>query len=138
MSYKIDDLSRSAACDALTGRIDAGASAGRIEFFTGSAPTATTDGDSGTKLGTCPLSDPSFGAASAGVATANSITSDTSVDASGTPGHFRIKDSNNVVRGQGAVTATGNGGDITFDSVTWIEGGTIAMTSLTLTVPASA
>lgn len=125
---------RNAMIDAITALIDAGAGAGALTFRTGAAPAATTDADSGTLLATCPLSDPSFGAAAAGTATANAITSDTSVDASGTPAHFRIKDSNAVVRLQGSVGTSG--ADINFNSVTWVLGGTVAVSSLTLTQPA--
>ena len=131
---KISNLIRSAMIDALVDAIDGGASAGTIEFRTGSAPANTTDADTGTLLATLTFSDPAFGAASNGVATASAITSDTNVDASGTPGYFRIKDSNGVVIAQGSVSTSG--ADINFDSVTWVAGGTAAISSLTMTQPA--
>lgn len=131
---KLSNLTRSAMINAVTAAIDGGAGAGTIEFRTGTAPTNTTDADSGTLLATCTFSDPSFGAASSGVATANAITGDSSVDASGTPLHFRIKDSNGVVIAQGSVGTSG--ADINFNTVTWILGGTVAISSLTLTQPA--
>jgi hypothetical protein len=137
MTFKIGTTARNAACNGIVDLVDGGAAAGYIEFRTGAPPTNPGDADSGTLLATCTMSDPAFGAADTGVATANSVSSDTSVDASGTPGHFRIKDSDGVVIGQGTVTITGGGGDFTFDSVTWIEGGTVAVSSLTITVPAS-
>jgi hypothetical protein len=131
---KISNLARSAAADAVVDLIDAGASAGTLLIRTGSAPTNTTDADSGTLLATLTFSDPAFGAASSGVATASAITSDTSIDADGTAAHFRIKDSNAVVIAQGTVGTSGS--DINFNSVTFVTGGTAAISSLTYTQPA--
>jgi len=135
MAFKIGTSARNAMADALGALPDGGASAGRIEIRTGAPPTNPGDANSGTLLATLPLSDPSFGAASSGVITANSITSDTAVDASGTAGHFRIFDSDDVCIGQGTVTATGGGGDMTFNTVSFVSGGTCAISSLTITVP---
>ncbi len=131
---KISDLARSAAADAVVDLIDGGAGAGTCAIRTGSAPAATTDADSGTLLATLTMSDPAFGAASAGEATASAITSDTSVDASGTAGHFRIKDSSGTVIAQG--TCGTSGADMNFDSVTFVAGGTCAISSMTYTQPA--
>lgn len=131
---KISNLMRSAMCDALVDAVDAGASAGTLAIRTGAAPTETTDADSGTLLATLTFSDPAFGAASAGVATASSITSDTNVDASGTAAHFRIKDSDGTVKMQGSVGTSG--ADINFNTVTFVAGGTAAISSLTVTQPA--
>jgi len=132
---KISNLARSAAVDAVTALIDGGAGAGTIGIRTGAAPTNTTDADSGTLLATLTFSDPAFGAASSGVATANSITSDTNIDATGTAAHFRIYDSDSTCIMQGTVGTSG--ADINFDSVSFVSGGTCAITSLTLTQPAS-
>jgi hypothetical protein len=119
--------------DAVTALIDGGSGAGTLAFRTGAAPTNVGDADSGTLLATCTFSDPSFGAASSGTATANAITSDTNVDNSGTPGYFRVKDSAATVVLQGSVGTSG--ADINFNSVTWVAGGTVAISSLTLTQP---
>lgn len=130
---KISNLARSAMCDALRALVDGGSGAGTLGIRTGSAPTNTTDADSGTLLATCTFSDPSFGAASSGVATASAITSDTNVDNSGTAAHFRIYDSNAVCIMQGTVGTSGS--DINFNTVTFVAGGTCAISSMTLTVP---
>ena len=130
---KISNLIRSAMCDALVDAIDTGG-AGTIQIRTGSAPTNTTDADSGTLLATLTFSGTAFGAASNGVATANSITSDTNVDASGTPAHFRIKNGSGTVINQGSVSTSG--ADMNFDSTTWVAGGIAAISSMTITVPA--
>lgn len=132
---KISDNARNAAVNAVAALIDGGSAYGNIYIRTGAAPTNTTDTDSGTLLATLPMSDPAFGSAVGGTATANAITSDTNIAATGTAGHFRAKDSNGVTVLQGSCGTTG--ADINFDSVSFIAGGTCAITSLTLTQPAS-
>lgn len=132
---QISSLVRNAACNAIVGLIDAGAAAGTIAIRTGSAPAATTDADTGTLLATLTFSDPAFGAAATGVATASAITSDSSVDATGTAAHYRVKDSNGVVIWQGGVGTSGQ--DINFNTVSFVAGGTCAISSMTVTVPAS-
>lgn len=137
MALKISTAARNAACNGVVDLIDGGAAEGYIEFRTGAPPASPGDADSGTLLATCVFGDPAFGDAIVGVATANPITSDINVDNSGTPGHFRIKDSNGNVIMQGTVTATGGGGDCTFDNVNWVAGGTVAISSMTVTMPES-
>jgi hypothetical protein len=132
---KISDAARSAACNAIVDLIDAGSGAGTIAIRTGSAPTNTGDADSGTLLATLTFSDPAFGNASSGVATASAITSDTNVDSSGTAAHFRIKDSDGTVIMQGTVGTSG--ADINFNSVTFVAGGTCEISSMTVTQPAT-
>lgn len=117
--------------DVLAGALDGGS----LVFRTGSAPANTTDSDSGTLLATCTFDATAFGAASNGVATAAAIGSDTNVDATGTPGHFRAKASGGAVVLQGTVGTSG--AEANFNSTTWIAGGTVAISSMTLTQPAS-
>lgn len=130
---KISDLGRSAQVDAILALLDVGG-AGSLVFRTGAAPTNTTDADSGTLLATCPFSATAFGAASSGVATANSITSDTNIDATGTAAHFRAKSGAGTVIFQGTVGTSG--ADVNFNSVGFIAGGTCAISSFTYTKPA--
>lgn len=135
MAYRLSTNSRNKACDALVDEIDAGSGAGTLAFRTGAQPTNVGDSDTGTLLGTTTFSDPAFGSASTGVATASSITSDTNADASGTAGHFRIKDSNAAIHSDG--TCGTSGSDINFDNNVIVAGGTIAVSSLTITMPIS-
>lgn len=135
MALRLSTDTRNKACDAIVDDLDAGSGAGVIKIMTGSQPTNVGDADSGTTLGTLTFSDPAFGSSSTGTATASSITSDTSADATGTAGHARMKDSDaNIVFdctcGQGS-------GDISFDDNTIVTEGTIAITSMTLTQPIS-
>jgi len=131
---KLSDLVRNAMVDAITAAIDGGTGAGTLTIRTGAAPTNTTDADSGTLLATLTFSDPSFGSSSGGTGTANSITQDSSIDATGTAAHYRIKDSSGTVVAQGPVGTSG--ADINFNSTSFVTGGTCSISSLTLTQPA--
>ena len=59
---------------------------------------------------------------------------DASADATGTAAHFRLYDSaGTTCHLQGTVTATGGGGDMTVDSVSFTAGQQFTVTSFTLT-----
>lgn len=131
---KISVLAENAGVQAVVSLIDAGSPPGTLQIFTGSAPAATTTADSGTKLSTVTFSTTSFGTASAGTATANAITSDSSTAASGTAGYFRIKNAAGTVIAQGTVGTSG--ADLNLNSTTIVMGGTLAITSFTITLPA--
>jgi hypothetical protein len=88
----------------------------------------------GALLGTLTVSG-TFGTATGGVLTFGTVTSDTSADASGTAGCFRITKSDGTTGVlDGTVTATGGGGDMTLNTTTVTAGGTIAISSGTITV----
>lgn len=137
-NFKISTEARNAACDAIVDLIDGGTGAGTIPIRTGAPPTNVGDASSGTLLGTCTFSATAFGASSSGTATAASITSDTSADASGDAGHFRVykgagADTEAVMQGTAGESA--DSPDMTFDNKTIVAGGTIAISSFTVTVP---
>jgi hypothetical protein len=136
MATRISNAARSAAADGVVDLLDGGSGAGHIEIRTGSQPASVATAASGTLLATLVLSDPAFGAASNGVATASAITGDTSADNTGTAGWFRAYDSNNNAVIDGSVTATGGGGDMTLDSTSIVAGGAVNITSWTVTMPA--
>lgn len=131
--YRLSTAARNAGCDAIVDLIDP-SGPGTVTIRTGAQPTNVGDGESGILLGTLTFSATAFGAASTGVATAASITSDTNADASGTAGHFRIFRNAGIhsdgTCGQGA-------GDLSFDNNVIVAGGTIAISSMTITVPIS-
>jgi hypothetical protein len=135
MAFRLSTAARNAANDAIVDLIDGGAGAGTIAIRTGAQPTNVGDADSGTLLGTLTFSDPAFGASSTGAASASAITSDTSADASGTAGHFRIKDSSPAILFDG--TCGQGSGDLSFDNSVIVAGGTIAISSFTVTTPIS-
>ena len=137
MATRISNAAAKAELDALTALLNPGG--GYIEIRTGSQPATVGTAASGTLLGTLPLSATAFGAAttaSPSVATANAITSDTVADASGTAGWFRAYATTGPAAViDGNITGTGGEGDMELDDTTIIAGGTIAVSSWTLSMP---
>lgn len=134
MALRLSTASRNAACDAIVDLLDVGG-VGTIQIRTGAQPTNVADAAGGTLLGTLTLAVTAFGAASTGVATADTVTSDTSADASGTAGHARILNGGGTIHSD-ATCGLGSG-DFNFDNNVIVAGGVIAVSSLTLTVPIS-
>ena len=139
MTFILATTARDAACDGIVDLIDAGAGAGTLAIRTGSQPANPQTAATGTLLATLTFSDPAFGASSAGVATASAITSDTNVDATGTAGWARVYDSDGVDPGDSVFDMDiGQGsGTLDFDNTSFVAGGTAAISSMTVTVPAS-
>ena len=137
MTVRIAAAVRTAMVDAVKALIDGGAGPGKIRIYTGAQPASVATAASGTLLVDIPLNDPSFDATASG--TANADVAPTVVGtavATGTAGWFRILDSNNNGLIDGAVTATGGGGDVTVASTAITTGLTVTVTSLALTQPA--
>ena len=124
MSVTHPSAVRTAIADLVVDRIDAGAGAGTLEM--------QTSGD--VEVATLTFSDPAFGAASAGTATANAITQDSNATG-GTIAKARAKDSTGTEVFACSVTATGGGGDITLNSVVVSAGQAVAVSSLTYSAP---
>jgi hypothetical protein len=120
----LETAARNAACNAIVDLIDAGSGAGTLEF--------ETSGD--VEVATLTFSDPAFGNAATGVATAGSITSDTNATG-GTVAQASMydSDSNKVME----CTVSTSGADINLSSLTVGAGDTVSCSSLTVTVPAS-
>lgn len=137
---RISNAAAKAACDAIVDLIDGGAAAGTAKLYTG---TQATDPDTAvgaqTLLGTLTFSDPAFGNAAdanpGGRATASSITSDSSADATGTATWFRTADSNAVAVMDGSVGTSG--ADMNLNTTSIVSGAEIAITSWTVTMPES-
>ena len=137
-NFKISTAARNAACNALVDRIDDGTGAGTIAIRDGTIPANVDDASAGTLLGTCTFNATAFGASSAGVGTANAIASDTDADASGTAEYFRVYQGaagDAAADWQGTAGEAGDSPDMEFDNKTIVKGGTIAISSFTLTVP---
>jgi hypothetical protein len=88
----------------------------------------------GTTVATLTFSNPAFGAASSGVATASAITSDSSA-VGGTVAKAEFRQGGGTAVVLCSVTATGGGGDITLNSVIISAGQTVSISSLTYTAP---
>ena len=126
MAVTLETSARNGACNGIVDLVDAGAGAGTLKF--------ETTGD--VEVATLTFSDPAFGAAATGVATASAITSDTSATG-GTVAQasFYDSDTNKVL--ECSVTASGGGGDIILSSLAVGATDTVSCSSLTVTVPAS-
>jgi hypothetical protein len=112
---------------------------GRINVYTGAQPASADTAASGTLLGTLTLSSDSFAAASAGAIAINSVTSDTSADATGTAGYVRFYRTGDTAPGSAGNGTTDRrldlliGTDISIDNASVVTGGTIALSAYTLT-----
>lgn len=115
---------RDAIANLVTNAIDAGSPPGTLVF--------QTSGD--VAVATLTFGVDSFGAASAAVCTAGTITPDSSA-VGGTIAKARLKNAAGTDVIICSVTATGGGGDITLSSVVITAGQTVALTSLTYTAP---
>lgn len=126
-----------AMCDALVDLCEAGSGAATLKIYDGSQPagpgTAVT---SQVLLATLTFTDPAFGNASSGVATASAITDDSSADATSTAAWFRVADSDALAIVDGSVGTSG--ADINFNSVAFVTGDAVSITSLTVTQPTGA
>lgn len=133
MAIKLSTAVKNAELDAIETLIGASAV---LKIRSGAAPANISDADAGTVLATLTLPSDWMAAASGGSKMLAGSWSDTSADATGDAGHFRIYATGGTVQHiQGTVTATGGGGDMTLDSaVAHIEAGqTVTINTFTLT-----
>ena len=130
MSEKISALARSQQADAAVADWD-GAT---LEIRTGAQPATADTAASGTLLVSMTLPTPAFGAASSGVASKSGTWNGTAGN-TGTAGWFRVIGAVGVY--DGAVTATGGGGDMELDSTSITSGQLVTINTFTLTQPAS-
>lgn len=132
MATRISSASRNAAANAIA----ALANGGSIELRSGAQPASADDAATGTLLATFALPNPAFGAAAAGVASANAIATVQGA-AAGDAGYFRVKESGGAAVMDGSVTATGGGGDLELNTITISAGVDVSITSWSVTMPAA-
>lgn len=131
MAVKLSAAVRNAMLDTLESTISTGAV---LKVRSGAAPADVATADSGTVLATLTLPSDWLAAASGGAKAKAGTWEDTSADASGTAGHFRIYASDGTTAHiQGTITATGGGGDLTLDSLSITGGQTVTITAFSLT-----
>nr|WP_153321322.1 hypothetical protein [Sinorhizobium medicae] len=105
-----------------------------LKIRTGAPPANCATADSGTVLATCSLPADWMAGASGGTKAKSGTWEDTSADAAGTAGHYRIYASDGTTcHAQGTVTATGGGGDMTVDNTSFAAGQAFTVTGFTLT-----
>ena len=117
MAITLTTRAKNAALDGIVDEIDSGGS-GNLQILDAA----------GNELATLPLTNPAFGAASDGSVTANSITTDTTVNA-GTATQFKVFTSGGSEVFRGTVTVTSGGGDLTLTNVNLFAGDTLAVSS---------
>lgn len=101
-----------------------------LQFWSGAQPANCAAADTGTKLAEMTLPSDWLAAASSGSKSKLGTWQDASADATGTLGHWRLKDSGGTTcHLQGSVTATGGGGDITVASTSITSGQPFTITS---------
>lgn len=132
-----------AALDSLVDRIDLNSPPGKVRIYSGTPPADADAALSGnTLLAELAMSNPAFGAAAdsspGATATASAISNDASADATGTATFFRILDGSNNVVAQGAVTATGGGGELELNITTITAGVIVSITAMTAFMAESA
>lgn len=104
----------------------------QLLIYSGTKPTACSTAASGTLLATLTLPSDWMAAAASGSKAKTGTWSGTG-SAAGTAGYFRIMDSTGTTcHLQGAITATGGGGDMTLDNTSIASGQTITVNSFTL------
>ena len=130
MAFQFSDAARNAALDAVETAIG---TTPILEIRSGAAPANCAAADSGTVLATMTMPSDWMAAASGGSKAKSGTWQDVSADATGTAGHFRIKDSGGTTcHIQGSVTATGGGGDMTLDNTSIASGQTVTINTFTI------
>jgi hypothetical protein len=111
------------------------ANSGKLRVYNGTPPaTADTALSSNTLLAEATMNATAFGAASGGVITANSITQDSSIDATGTASFFRIYESDGTtIFCQGTVATSA--ADMIVGTVSFVAAAIFTCSSLTITHP---
>jgi len=137
MSVNISTVARNAAGDAIVDLLDLGSINPNafMEIRTGVKPASPQVAATGTLLATLNYSNPAFGTFGSGIGLANAISPDVDIDENGTAGYFRCYNRDGVAVFDGDITITGGGGDIEFDNVDFLKGGTVQITVLSATMP---
>jgi hypothetical protein len=131
MTIQLSTTARNAMGDAITTAIGA---SGLLKIYNGTPPANVAAALSGnTLLSTLTLNATFAPAASGGVVTANSITSDTNAAATGTASFFRATTSGGTVVAQGTVGTSGT--DAIIASTSIVAAQTVSCSALTLTMP---
>lgn len=130
MAFQASTAVRNAILDAIETTIG---TAAVLKLRSGAPPANVGTADSGTVLATMTLPSDWLAAASGGSKALSGTWQDTSADAGGTAGHFRIYASDGTTAHlQGTVTATGGGGDMTLDNNVLASGQAVSITSFTI------
>jgi len=125
------------ACNAMVDELNSGL----VRIYTGTQPATVNSATWATHvlLATLTLNATAFGDSTAGVATAQTITADSSADTAGTAAWFRIlMAAGNTALFDGNIGKTAADFNLALNSVTVQAGANVAISALTVTVPRSA
>ena len=129
MALSYSTTLRNAMLDAITTAVGNGA---KIRIYSGTRPANVAASITGTLLAELTGATPFASAASSGVLTLGSVTADSSADATGTATHFRIwKSDGTTAVVDGNVSTSGS--DLNLSSVSIVSGGSVSITSFTIT-----
>lgn len=134
-NMRLATATRNAAVNGVTALITANA---LLRIYAGTQPASGGGADNSNThvlLGTLAFASAPFAAAASGTATAAAITSDASADASGTATWARVLTSGGTVIYDGDVGTSG--ASINLNTVNITQGGALAITSMTITMPAA-
>ncbi len=137
-AFRISNAAAKAMADTFDDQVNIGSTASVLDVRTGSQPADPDTAATGTLLGTLTFSDPAFGAASdaapGGLLTASAITQDSSADATGTAGYFRIRATGTGADDVADGECGTSGADLNFNTTSITSGSAISITSLTVTM----
>lgn len=105
-----------------------------LKIWTGAQPANCAAADSGTLLAQLDLPADYMAAAASGAKSKSGTWQETSANATGTAGHWRLYDSGgSTCHAQGSITVTAGGGDLELDDITIDSGQVVTITSWTFT-----
>lgn len=105
-----------------------------LQIRSGAPPVNCAAVDNGAVLATIALPADWMASASGGTKSKSGTWQDLSADASGTAGHFRVKDGpGTTTHMQGTCTITGGGGDMILDNTNFAIGQVFTVVNFTLT-----
>lgn len=127
---------KNAAGNAIVDMIDEGAiyDNGYFEIWSDPKPTSILLGSTGTLLATLNFSNPAFGDFNDGIAAANAIAGDLSVDNSGVASWFRIFDRDGVVVLDGDISEENGAGELKLNSLNLVAGGVVQISSFIIKI----
>lgn len=143
MATLISNAAAILANDAIVDSLDTGTGPAHLLIYSGTVPTNADDAiGAQVLLADLTMSATAFGASSdlnpGARATAAAITDDSSANATGTASFFRlVRGAATIGTVQGAVTATGGGGQLELNTTSIVSGALVQVTSLTATHPES-
>lgn len=121
---------RNAKLDAIESTIGTGPT---LAIFSGAAPADCATANSGTLLVSMTLPSDWMAAASSGAKAKSGTWEDTSADATGTAGYFRIFASGGACHMQGNCSSSGGGGDMELDNTSIASGQQVTVSTFTIT-----